>query len=324
MNSRSPMPPEQAHDFLLEEWIGAFLEYLTVERNVAKNTIAAYRRDLQHYQTFLTQIVKRPIDAVETVDIHGFLGYLHELHLAETSIARMLSALRMFHRYCAAEGFLATDPSDTISFTRHDEKVPEVLEIHEVEAMLSSIDVSSALGLRDKALLEFMYATGCRVSEALAFTRQDYFPAEHFVRLFGKGSKERYVPIGAEAEHWLGEYLRAGRPLLASALLSQETVFLNARGRGLSRMGAWKIFKKYIVAAGIDKPVSPHTFRHSFATHLLEGGADLRAVQEMLGHAAISTTQRYTHLDRDYLREVITHFHPFEQRKKKPPGLLPR
>ncbi len=320
MTLRRPMSsdhPEILTDPELEAWITAFLDHLAVERHVAKNTIAAYQRDLNHYRNFLTQIIRRRVKSVTTADIRDFLGYLYELHLAETSIARMLTALRMFHRYCAGEAFLPDDPTENITFSRRAQKLPEVLEIHEVEAILTAIDTSTPLGLRDKALLEFMYATGCRISEALDFARQDYFAGEHFVRLFGKGNKERYVPIGAEAEHWLESYLRNGRPLLADALVSRDTVFLNARGKRLSRMGAWKIFRKYLDASGINKAVSPHTFRHSFATHLLEGGADLRAVQEMLGHAAISTTQVYTHLDREYLQEVITRFHPFEQKNAR-------
>ncbi len=320
MTLRRPMSsdhPEILTDPELEAWIAAFLDHLAVERHVAQNTIAAYQRDLNHYRNFLTQIIRRRVKSVTTADIRDFLGYLYELHLAETSIARMLTALRMFHRYCAGEALLPDDPTENITFSRRAQKLPEVLEIHEVEAILTAIDTSTPLGLRDKALLEFMYATGCRISEALDFARQDYFAGEHFVRLFGKGNKERYVPIGAEAEHWLESYLRNGRPLLADALVSRDTVFLNARGKRLSRMGAWKIFRKYLEASGINKAVSPHTFRHSFATHLLEGGADLRAVQEMLGHAAISTTQVYTHLDREYLQEVITRFHPFEQKNAR-------
>ncbi len=308
--SRETLQPMQS---LVQE----FLDFLTVERNVAPNTIDAYRRDLKHYTRFLQSSHINQFAGVTPEHIHSFLAVLDALGLANTSIARMLSAIRMFHRYLLAEHYVPTDPTATISFSRKSPKLPAYLEIHEVEAILERPDVSTPLGLRDRALLEFLYATGARISEALEVKQGDYFPTEAFVRLYGKGRKERLVPVGEEAALWIRKYQNFGRPQLANPFRSQDYLFLNHHGRRLSRMGAWKILKKYVDELGIQKHVSPHTIRHSFATHLIEGGADLRVVQELLGHADISTTQIYTHLDRMYLREVLMQFHPLARARKK-------
>ncbi|MCA9735612.1 MAG: site-specific tyrosine recombinase XerD [Deferribacteres bacterium] len=307
------MKMSQRQDFL-SELIDEFLAFLAAEKNLAQNTIEAYGLDLAHYHTWLSEKKVPSLNAIETKDIREFLSALDELELAEATVARKCAAIRMFHRYVHAENYCASDPAQLISYKRRKSYLPDVLEIHEIEAVFDCVVPDTALGLRDMALLEFLYGTGCRISEALNFERSDYFAEESFVQLTGKGRKTRLVPIGEVAVQAMQDYLRYGRPELANPFISQDVVFLNNRGRKLSRMGAWKIIRKYLEAAKIEKHASPHTFRHSFATHLLEGGADLRAVQEMLGHASISTTQIYTHIDRSFLHTVIRDFHPLEQR----------
>ncbi|KAA3663462.1 MAG: tyrosine recombinase, partial [Calditrichaeota bacterium] len=276
-----------------------------------------YKIDLSHYKTWIIGKKIFTLGQIETADIREFLSALDQLELTEATIARKCTAVRMFHRYVFAENYSESDPAHLISYKRRKATLPAVLEIHEIEAILNCVSTDSALGLRDMALLEFLYGTGCRISEALDFERSAYFSEESFVQLTGKGRKTRLVPVGEVAVKAMEDYMRFARPQLANPFISQDVFFLNHRGRKLSRMGAWKIIRKHLDAAKIQKHASPHTFRHSFATHLLEGGADLRAVQEMLGHASISTTQLYTHIDRSFLHTVIRDFHPLEQRRKR-------
>lgn len=300
----------------MQTHVKEFLDFLVVERNMAANTIEAYSRDLKHYLDFLAQSNIRLLENINPDLIFSFLLELNDIGLAESSQARLLSAVKSFHKYVVNERYCSHNPAENISIKRSPQQLPAVLEIHEIELILDLPDSSEPLGLRDKAMFEFLYATGARISEVLNVTQGDYFPDDGFVRLFGKGRKERIVPVGEEAAHWLRRYQSHGRPLLADAFRSMDVMFLNRLGGKLTRMGAWKLLRKYVDMSGIKKHVSPHTFRHSFATHLLEGGADLRAVQEMLGHADISTTQIYTHLDKAYLREVIQQFHPLEQMRR--------
>lgn len=299
------------------ELMQEFLDYLVVERNSSENTVAAYTNDLGHYATYLQQCGLTAAAEVTPATITAFLEHLNQLGLATSSIARTLSAVRMFHRYLLAESYTNKDPSENISIPRKFQNLPEVLEVAEIEHILDAPDTETPLGIRDRSFIEFLYATGARISEALQVEQGDIFAEDCFVRLFGKGRKERYVPIGEEALFWLEQYQKFVRPALANPFLSQDVLYLSARGKNLSRMGAWKIIRKYLDMAGIRKHASPHTFRHSFATHLLEGGADLRVVQELLGHADISTTQIYTHLDRSYLREVLIQFHPLERARRE-------
>ena len=304
----------------MQDFIQEFLDFLVVERNLAGNTIEAYRRDLKHYLDFLIQTNRSQLGQITPEAIYHFIQQFQDFGLAESSIARMLSAVKSFHKYVLNERYCSHNPADAVTIKRRPLELPAVLEIHEIELILELPLTDEPLGLRDKAMFEFLYATGARISEVLHTTQGDYFADDGFVRLFGKGRKERIVPVGEEAAHWLRQYQLHGRPLLANALHSHDVLFLNRFGRQLSRMGAWKLLRKYVDQSGIKKHVSPHTFRHSFATHLLEGGADLRAVQEMLGHADISTTQIYTHLDKAYLREVLQQFHPLERMKKAEKG----
>ena len=234
---------------------------------------------------------------------------LGELGLEASSVARNLTAVRMFHRYLHAEGMIENDPTEHMKSPKLGRKLPSVLNIYEVERLMVEPDVETLLGLRDRALLEMLYGAGLRVSELIGLERLHLLFDLEVVRVIGKGSRERVVPIGTEAVAWVNRYLTGAREELSGAA-SGNTVFLNFRGGAMSRMGVWKILRRYVQNSGIRKSVSPHTMRHSFATHLLEGGADLRAVQEMLGHVDISTTQIYTHVDREYLKEVHRTFHP--------------
>jgi integrase/recombinase XerD len=295
------------------ELVAEFLDYLQTERNMARNTVLSYRIDLIRYVDFLRQRnIPHPSQSTSS-DIRALLKELGEAEYASTSIARLLTAIRMFHRYLVGEQYAAADPATTITFPKQTHRLPQVLEIPEVERLLEAPDLESPLGLRDRALLEFLYATGVRVSELTSIRLSDYYPTEAWVRVIGKGNRERLVPIGEQAIEWVEKYIREVRPQLLNAKRKTDYLFLNFRGGGLSRVGFWKILKAHARAAEISKRISPHTLRHSFATHLLEGGADLRAVQEMLGHVSIVTTQIYTHLDRAFLREVHRQFHPRER-----------
>lgn len=286
-----------------------FLTHLTIERGVSRNSYDAYQRDLKSY---LTHLKKRRITSPARVtykDLQGFITALRRRGLAPSSISRHISALRMFHRFLLSEGLSPADPTEHIQAPRQPRRLPVFLNREEILLLLEQPDHTTPLGLRDRAILEFMYATGLRASELLTFRRADLLFDLSLARIFGKGNKERLVPVGQYALRMIRHYLDTVRPMLAKTG-SGEILFLNARGGALSRMGLWKILKTYVELAGIDKKVSPHTLRHSFATHLIEGGADLRAVQEMLGHVDITTTQIYTHIDREYLREVHRQYHP--------------
>jgi integrase/recombinase XerD len=295
------------------ELVAEFLDYLQAERNMARNTVLSYRIDLTRYVDFLHhRNISHPSQSSSS-DIRALLKELSEAGYAATSIARSLTAIRMFHRYLVGEQYADRDPAATLSFPKKIQRLPGILEIHEVERLLEAPNLDTPLGLRDRALLEFLYATGVRVSELTSVRLSDYYPSEAWVRVIGKGNRERLVPIGEQAIEWVEKYAREVRPKLLSKKRKTDFLFLNFRGGKLSRIGFWKILKAHAKAAEISKRISPHTLRHSFATHLLEGGADLRAVQEMLGHVSIITTQIYTHLDRAFLKEVHRQFHPRER-----------
>lgn len=287
-----------------------YLSVLATERGLAQNSLAAYRRDLGKYVQFLDE-QHASLERATTAQLQGFIRALSECGLERSSIARIVSALRGFYRFLVSERMLDADPTESLELKTARRQPPDVLSVDEIEAILSQPDKSTAKGLRDAALLEFLYATGARVSEAVGLTLPQLYLADGFARLFGKGSKERLVPIGKEAVTVMESYLATVRPLLLRRDKPTSAVFLNqGRGTALSRMSAWNIIQEYCKAAGITKTTTPHTFRHSFATHLLEGGADLRIVQELLGHSNIATTEIYTHLDRTYLLEVHRQFHP--------------
>jgi integrase/recombinase XerD len=297
----------------MEEYLTEFLNFLRIEKNAASNTVFSYQNDLNRYLAFLKNRGLESLEQVQTSDILALIQLLNTLGYAPASIARNISAIRMFHRFLLGESYLIKDPTINITSPRRAKNLPSVLDQSEIALILEQPDISDPRGLRDKAMLEFLYATGLRVTEIISIRNTDLFLSDGFIRVFGKGSKERLVPIGEQAINYTSQYVKFVRPLIVGKSGGNNVVFLNWRGRPLTRMGLWKILQTYVKKAGIKKKVSPHTFRHSFATHLIEGGADLRAVQEMLGHADIATTQIYTHLDREYLKEVHRNFHPREK-----------
>lgn len=297
----------------MDEHLNEFLNFLRIEKNAAKNTALSYHNDLKRYLSFLEQSGKKNVAEVSQADILELVRLLSSMGYAPASSARNLSAIRMFHRFLVRENICETDPTTNLSFPKQPKNLPLTLNFFEIEEILRQPDLSENIGVRDKAMLEFLYATGLRVSELITVKTIDLFFVEGFIRVVGKGNKERIVPIGKKAVSCTTDYLEKVRPLLARIPHSKDFVFLNWRGSPLTRMGFWKILRSYVVKTGVLKKVSPHVFRHSFATHLIEGGADLRAVQEMLGHADISSTQIYTHLDREYLKEVHRNFHPREK-----------
>jgi integrase/recombinase XerD len=296
---------------LLEE----FLAYLKLERTLSDNTTAAYRSDLVRCGAYLHQQGIGGLRQVTFDHLAAYLRALYDVGLAAASIQRTVSALRGYFAFAAAEGAVDVDPTLLLESPRNTRYLPSVLTIEEIEKILAAVDTKKRGGVRDRALLETLYATGMRVSELASFSEENILWEEGLVRIFGKGAKERVVPIGGVALDWIQRYNETERPFFARPG-SDSTVFLNVRGGPLTRMGIWKILRCYVTMAGIRKQVSPHTFRHSFATHLLEGGADLRTVQEMLGHANIVTTEIYTHVNREYLKEVHRTFHPRFQQKK--------
>lgn len=290
-----------------------FLNFLRIEKNASTNTVVSYQNDLLRYLSYLHDKEIHEITKISPSDIQGLVYLLVGLGLAPSSTARNLSAIRMFHKFLVREGYADKDPTVNITFPNQPKSLPNALTQFEIEAILEQPDISTSRGLRDRAMIEFLYAAGLRVSELISINLSDLFFQEGFIRVVGKGSKERVVPIGGEAIRFTSRYLKETRPELLRKRNRSSRLFLNMRGLPLSRMGVWKILRGYVDKAAIKTEVSPHTFRHSFATHLIEGGADLRAVQEMLGHADISSTQIYTHLDREYLKEVHRSFHPREK-----------
>jgi integrase/recombinase XerD len=289
--------------------VQAFLDHLSVERGLSPRTLDAYGRDIRRLEAFLLeQGIARPGE-VTAAELREFVYRLKDDGLQPTSIRRTLSAVRTYFSFLLAEGLVVSDPSERLEPPRVWRRLPGVLSRAEVERLLEAPDPADRLYWRDRALLEFAYASGVRVSELVAVRVLDLDLEEGFARVFGKGAKERLVPVGQGALRAIRVYLREVRPTLERGR-GKGVVFLNGRGEPLSRMGVWKILQKHVRRAGIRKRVTPHTLRHTFATHLLEGGADLAAVQEMLGHADISTTQIYTHVDREYLRDVHRRFHP--------------
>lgn len=294
-NKNTPYPP-----------LKGYLAYLATECGLSDNTLAAYRHDLSRFLSFLGE--RDPLD-VSPTQIEDFLSSEKARGLRVTSIARALVSVRMFYRFLVSEGLAGVEATATLESPRTWRRLPNFLTVAEVKMLLKAPKGRKPLALRDRAILETFYAAGARVAEVAAITLSNLKLDLALVILFGKGSKERVVPLGRPALAAIANYLENARPHLAKPD-SGETLFLGVRGKGLSRMHIWRLVKKYARVAGIRKNVHPHTLRHSFATHLLEGGADLRTVQEMLGHASISTTQVYTHVDRDRLKAIHHKFHP--------------
>lgn len=294
----------------MELFLKEYLAHIKLEKNLSQNTVSSYKNDINAFISFLKNFDINDPSRVSSDDIGKFFKTLRELGLSGSSSARYFSSLKGFFLYLLKNKYILKNPIEKITAPRISKKLPGVLDVNEVDQILSAPDINEKLGVRDKAILELFYACGTRVSELINLKVNDLFFDDEIIRVFGKGSKERLIPIGSSAVRWAKEYLKKSRPLLMKKSKSENILFLNSRGSRLSRMGVWKIIDCYVKEAGIEKDVHPHTFRHSFATHLLEGGADLRAVQEMLGHADISTTQIYTHIDRDYIKQMHKQFHP--------------
>jgi integrase/recombinase XerD len=286
-----------------------FQSYLMLERSLSKHTLEAYLRDVQKLVQYLDlsgQAVEP--EAVTPEMLSKFLFWMNELGLEQSSQARLLSGLRAFYKFLMVDDHLSEDPTSLLGAPRLYRKIPAVLSIAEIQRMLLAVDLSEPLGLRNRAILEVLYACGLRVSELVTLRMSNLFLEASFVKVHGKNNKERLVPIGGEAIKHLRHYLAHARAEPRPG--AENTVFLNRRGAPLSRVMVFYIIKDLAAAAGVEKTISPHTFRHSFATHLVEGGADLKAVQDMLGHESITTTEIYTHLDTEYLRETILMHHP--------------
>ncbi len=290
-------------------WIEGFQDFLSMESGLSRNTVESYLRDIRRLAAFLASRGLKDAGGVDPSVLRAFIFHLKDLGLAATSIRRQISATRMYFRFLTGEGLIQSDPTGELEIPKTWRKLPAVLAVSEVEALLAAPSPDEKLAWRDRAMIEVAYATGMRVSELVGLTLSDLLLDEGLVRVVGKGSKQRLIPIGRRAIGAASIYLRDIRPALDRGQ-TRRRFLLNARGRPLSRVGAWGVIKKCARRASIQKRVTPHTLRHSFATHLLEGGADLRAVQEMLGHADLSTTQLYTHVDRDYLRSVHKSYHP--------------
>ena len=290
-------------------YIERFDDFLALEQGASVQTSRAYKLDIARFVTYASMKGAKAPAEIGAKMLREFVYHLKDLGLSPASIRRNVSAVRTYFKFMLGEGFVVRDPSERLETPKRWRTLPEVLGIEEIEKLLAAPSLDEPLAFRDRAMLELAYGAGLRVSEWISLGVRDVMLQDHVVRVFGKGAKERLVPIGRRAIGAIAIYLRELRPKLEKGE-GKGRLFLNSRGRPLSRMGAWKILRKYVDQVGITKPVSPHTLRHSFATHLLEGGADLRAVQEMLGHVDISTTQIYTHVDREYLRSVHKQFHP--------------
>lgn len=288
----------------------SYMAHLSLEKTLSQNTAVSYRFDLRRFANFITHPKIIPIENVTPDVLSKYIRALHDVGFATTSITRNVSSLKSYFAFLAAEGYIKEDPTELLESPKLAKYLPSVLSVDEVDKIILAVDVDKRGGLRDRAIIETLYATGMRVSELCAFTIEQLQKSEGLVRVVGKGSKERIVPIGESAIYWIERYFENERPDFVKPH-TDSTIFLNVkRGTALSRMAVWNICRQYAALGKVEKEISPHTFRHSFATHLLEGGADIRAVQEMLGHENIVTTEIYTHVNTSYLQEIHRSFHP--------------
>ena len=290
-------------------YLDEFINYMNIERGLSGNTTYSYRSDIEKFISFLGGKGKQGFEEVKRDDVMDFLMAEKDRGLQPRSLARALVAIRMFFRFMTIEGYLRRDVTEVIESPRLWKLLPQVLSISEVELLLKQPDISTTQGLRDRAVLELLYASGLRASELVGLRVEDVNLQSGFVQAWGKGGRERIVPLGRKAAKAIGEYLEKSRPLLLKKKNSPH-LFISRLGKHFTRGWLWCLMKKYITQAGIKKKVSPHTLRHSFATHILSRGADLRVIQELLGHSNIGTTQIYTHVDRERLKEVHRKFHP--------------
>ena len=292
--------------FALED----YLHFLKIERQLSQNTIFSYKRDLDNY---IDAMEKNGLQTISQIDRSAILNHLHRMKeegKSSRTIARHISSIRSFHQFMLREKVSTEDPTVHLEMPKLEQKLPEVLSVSEVDKLISIPEEGKPQGKRDIALLELLYGTGMRVSELIGLNMDDVHISMGFVRVFGKGGKERIIPLGGGAVKACSAYIKDARPTFVANKTSTDAFFVNMRGTRLTRQGCWKILKGYAVKAGIHKEMTPHILRHSFATHLIENGADIRAVQEMLGHADISTTQIYTHVSKSRLKDVYVKFHP--------------
>lgn len=294
-----------------DTYINQFKNYLKLERSLSENSIEAYVHDIVKLKQFvdLSNLEVGPLN-IKATDLQNFLEYINELGMTAHSQARVLSGVKAFYKYLMFDELIDNDPTALIEGPKLGRKLPDTLSYHEIEQLFDAIDHSTPEGQRNRAMLEVLYSSGLRVSELTDLRLTNIYTDIGFLRIIGKGNKERLVPVGRDALKYLKIYIDDVRVHLNIASGHENYAFLNRRGKKLTRVMVFTIIKNLVKKIGMKKTVSPHTFRHSFATHLIEGGADLRAVQEMLGHESITTTEIYTHLDRDYLRQVIQEFHP--------------
>lgn len=293
----------------MDAYVQEFINYLSAERGLAQNTLESYGRDLRQFQAFLTN---EHLDLVKQANRAAIFSYLQNLQLkgrAVSTISRNLAAIKSFYQFLVREKYIDKDPSANLESPKLEKRLPKILSVAEVEELLKQPNSFLPTGMRDRAMLELLYATGIRVSELISLNISDVNLDMGYLKCYGKGAKERIVPVGSIAVKCVQEYINKGRPKLIRTY-DEPALFVNHHGNRLTRQGFWKIIKKYAQEAHINKDITPHTLRHSFATHLLENGADLRSVQEMLGHADISTTQIYTHVTRNHLKEVYDKTHP--------------
>ncbi|KAA2272824.1 site-specific tyrosine recombinase XerD [Staphylococcus haemolyticus] len=293
----------------METIIEEYLKFIQIEKGLSENTIGAYRRDLKKYQLYMQEQKIAHIDFIDRQTIQECLGSLIDQGASAKSIARFISTIRSFHQFALREKYAAKDPTVLIETPKYEKKLPDVLDVEEVIQLLETPDLTKNNGYRDRTILELLYATGMRVTELIKIEIEDVNLIMGFVKVFGKGNKERIIPLGDTVIEYLDTYINTVRPQLLKKTVT-NVLFLNLHGRPLTRQGIWKLIKQYGLRANITKTLTPHTLRHSFATHLLENGADLRAVQEMLGHSDISTTQLYTHVSKTQIRQMYNQFHP--------------
>jgi integrase/recombinase XerD len=291
--------------------LAPFKNYLILERGLSKNSVDAYLNDVSKLFQYY-EVIDKPFNSSHITEdnLHEFITWLAELGMLPSSQARVIAGLKSYFGYLLVEDLIEVDPSAELESPKLSRNLPDVLNVIEINALIEAIDLSKPEGMRNKAIIEVLYGCGLRVTELIGLRLSDLNAAQEYIRVIGKGNKERIIPIGDTAVKYIDIYLNEIRVHLDIKKGNEDYIFLNRLGTKLSRIMIFKMIKGLADMIGLDKNISPHTFRHSFATHLIEGGADLRAVQEMLGHSSITTTELYTHMDRDYLKGVITHFHP--------------
>lgn len=299
-----------------EEHIKGFQDYLQLEKGLSENTQQAYVRDVVKLQKFFSETVEKKIpERTSSRDLEIFIENLSEIGIAASTQVRVISSIKNFFQYLIYDESLQENPATTLESPRLSRKLPDTLSVEEIDAMIAQIPMDTAIGIRNRAIIETIYACGLRVSELIKLRISDLSFSEDYITVIGKGNKERIIPIAEQTQHYIRKYIREVRQLKKTHKDSRDILFLNNRGKGLSRIMIFYIIKDLAVLAAIKKTVSPHTLRHSFATHLIEGGAGLRAVQEMLGHESITTTEIYTHIDRQYLQETVAMYHPYARKK---------